>query len=94
MLKVLFDRVYAKEEARDLTLKSGITINEKAASNLRRAKVLSTGDGCFEYGTFVPMTINVGDTIVYEEHVAIRQKIDDECYVILRQIDVLGIEKE
>lgn len=94
MLQVLFDRVLAKELDKELTLKSGITISEKNVGNLRKAKVESIGEGIYENGVFVPMKVRIGDIIVYEEHVAIRQKIGDSNYVILRQIDILGIERE
>lgn len=93
MLKVMFDRVLAKEEDMSLTLDSGISISEKSLGNIRHAKVVAVGDGVTEYGVFTPMQINVGDRIFYEDHVAIRDKINGEEYVILRQIDVICIEK-
>ena len=89
MLKVMFDRVLAKEEDMNTMLESGITINEKNLGNIRHAKVVAVGEGSTEYGVFVPMQIDVGDTIYYESHVAIKDKINGEEYVILRQIDVI-----
>ena len=93
-MKVMFDRVLAKEESMNTTLDSGITINEKSMGNIRHAKVVAAGEGSTEYGVFVPMQIDVGDTIYYESHVAIKDKINGEDYVILRQIDIICKENK
>lgn len=93
-MEMLFDRVLAKKIETKNTTKSGLVVleNEKDPS-LCQAIVESCGKGCYEYGVFVPMQIEIGDKIFYEPHTAVSFNFNGEEYVILRQIDIIMKEK-
>ena len=92
-MNMMFDRVCAKKIAKNNTTQSGISLQSDDES-LLCAVVTSVGKGTFDNGTFIPMQIKVGDKIFYEKHTAIEFCDKGEEYVILRQIDVVGIEGE
>ena len=94
-MEMLFDRVLAKKIVAQNTTKSGLVVlNDDKTPTLCQAKVENVGQGSYEYGVFIPMQIDVGDTIFYEPHTAVQLNLQGEEYVILRQIDVIMKEKK
>lgn len=94
-MEMLFDRVLAKKIVAQNTTKSGLVVlKDDKVPSLCQAKVECVGKGAHEYGVFVPMQIEVGDTIYYEPHTAVQFFCGGDEYVILRQIDVIMKEKK
>ena len=93
-IKMLFDRVLAKELESKNKTKSGITLDYGDLNGIKRAKVLSVGSGTLSNGELNPMQVSVGDIVLYEEFAAVKFKDGDEEYVILKQDDIIGIEEE
>ena len=93
-IKMLFDRVLAKELESKNTTKSGITLDYEGLNNIKRAKVISVGTGNLSNGGKIPMQVKVDDIIMYEDFAAVKFKDGMEEYVILKQDDIIGIEEE
>lgn len=97
-LKPLADRVIVKEtdpmdEARQT--KSGIYIPETAEkdSSLKRGSVVAVGPGKFDEDgeRRVPMSVVVGDIVVYQWGDKI--KVDGEEYTLVRESDIVATVK-
>ncbi len=93
-IKMLFDRVLAKELESKNTTKSGITLDYEGLNNIKRAKVISVGTGNLSNGGKIPMQVKVDDIIMYEDFASVKFKDGMEEYVILKQDDIIGIEEE
>lgn len=71
----------------------GIIIPDNAKEKPSRGRVIAVGDGAFEHGARVPMTVQVGDTVLFAKWAssANEVKIDGADYVLIRESDILGI---
>lgn len=71
----------------------GIIIPDNAKEKPSRGRVIAVGDGTFEHGARVPMTVQVGDTVLFAKWAssANEVKIDGADYVLIRESDILGI---
>ncbi len=71
----------------------GIIIPDNAKEKPSRGRVIAVGDGAFEHGARMPMTVQVGDTVLFAKWAssANEVKIDGKDYVLIRESDILGI---
>lgn len=83
---ILGKRIIAIEEKIDSITKSGICL-QSSESNLKRAKVICVNVDLIK-------DILVGETILYEEHSAIKFRLEDKDYIILEYDDILTKIKE
>lgn len=93
-IKPLGDRVVVKPVSKDEMTKSasGIIIPESAAKEKpEHGVVVAIGTGKYENGAQVPMTVSVGDTVLFSKYGYDEVKIDGEEYYILSESNVLAI---
>ncbi len=93
----LADRiVVAPEKAgEEKKLPSGIIIPETANKERpEQGKVVAVGSGKYDDGKLIPMTVKVGDTVLFSKYGFDEVKIDGEEYFILSESNVLGIIKK
>ena len=71
----------------------GIIIPDNAKEKPSRGKVVAVGDGIFENGQRVPLTVKVGDTVLFAKWAssANEVKIDGTDYVLIKESDIMGI---
>ena len=93
-LKPLFDRVVLKNISSEKKTKSGIFIPESVGDEPLYAEVIAVGPGDNFEGNKTDMSVSVGDKVLYNKYGATTFKCDDECFVILRQSDILGVFNE
>jgi len=90
----LADRVVVKPASKneEKTLASGIIIPESSDKE-RPAKgtIVAVGPGKTEDGTLVPMTVKVGQTVLFSKYGYDEVKIDNEEYLILSESQILAI---
>ncbi len=93
-VKPLGDRVLLRE-VEDVTTKteSGIYIPETANNDkgAKRGKVIAVGDGKYEDGKRVPMSLKPGDTVLFSWGENI--EVDGEKYFIVRESEISAIIK-
>lgn len=74
--------------------KSGLKISDDAKERPTKGTVLAVGSGKIsDEGKILPMTIKVGDTILYPKYSGHPAKVDNEEYLILDEDEVLAILK-
>mgnify|MGYP003490565717 CR=1 FL=1 len=86
-IKPLSDRVLIKAaDAEEKTL-SGIIIPDMAKEKPPKGIVLAVGIGKKDE----PMTVRVGDTVLYAKHSGTEIQIDGEDLLIMRESDIFAI---
>jgi chaperonin GroES len=88
----LADRVVVKPLSRDEVSLSGIIIPDTASREKpERGTVVAVGTGKHDNGSLVPMTVKVGDTVLFSKYGYDEVKIDGTEYLILSEASVLAI---
>ena len=91
-IKPLGDRVLVKPVEKTEKKKSGLIIPDTAKEKPLEGEVLAVGKGkVTEDGKVLPMSVKVGDQVLYGKYSGTEIKIDDVEHLIIGQDDILGI---
>jgi len=91
-LRPLQDRILVKRLEEKEAKKGSIIIPDSAKEKPQEAEVISVGPGkVTDDGRLQPMSVKVGDTILFGKYSGSEVKLGDEEYLIMREEDVLGI---
>ncbi len=95
-IQPLYDRVlvepYEEEEKRT---KGGIIIPDTAKEKPQRGKVVAVGEGrILENGQRVPLTVKVGDEVIFGKYAGTEIEVDDKKYLVMREEDIYAVIKE
>ena len=86
-------RPLLKEELESKT-KSGIILPDTIdKEKSEQGDVIAVGEGRIEDGKKVPMTVKVGDRVVFSKYGYDEIKIDDEEYYIVKEDNILAVVK-
>lgn len=86
--KPLKDRVLVKPHEAEEKTASGIYIPDSAKEKPQRGTVVAVGSGKKDE----PMTVKVGDVVLYGKYSGTEVKIDGDDYLIMREDDILLVE--
>lgn len=81
------DRVLVEPAAAEEKTSSGIIIPDTAKEKPQKGKVVAIGDGIKDK----PVTVKVGDNILYGKYAGTEITIDGRDYLIMRNSDIFGI---
>jgi chaperonin GroES len=91
-VKPLQDRLVIKRIEEEEKTKGGIIIPDAAKEKPQEGRVIAIGDGkVLESGQRAPLTVKVGDKILFGKYSGTEIKIDGDEHLILREDDVLAI---
>lgn len=94
-IKPLQDRLVIKRIEEEEKTKGGIIIPDSAKEKPQEGRVVAVGDGkVLESGQKAPLTVKVGDKILFGKYSGTEIKIDGEEHLILREDDVLAIVQD
>ena len=85
--KPLADRVLVEPAPAEQKTASGIFIPDTAKEKPLRGIVVAAGTGKKDE----PMSVNVGDSVLYGQYAGTEIKIDGANYLIMRESDIYGI---
>ncbi|MBM3916444.1 MAG: co-chaperone GroES [Sphingomonadales bacterium] len=85
--KPLADRVLVEPAPAEQKTASGIIIPDTAKEKPLRGTVVAAGSGKKDE----PMSVNVGDSILYGQYAGTEIKIDGQTFLIMRESDIYGI---
>ena len=93
MMKPLHNYVLLTRLNEEAKTAGGIIIPDNAKEKPSRGRVVAVGDGAYEHGARVPMSVQVGDTVLFAKWAssANEVKIDGTDYVLIKESDILGI---
>ncbi len=86
-IKPLSDRVIIEPAAAETQTASGIIIPDTAKEKPLRGKIVAAGAGKKDE----PMTVKVGDSVLFGQYSGTEIKIDGLTYLIMRESDIYGI---
>lgn len=91
-IRPLHDRIIVKrEEASDHT-PGGIYLPQGAQETPRRGTVVAVGNGRkLDDGDTVPMSVAVGDKVIFGRYAGAEVEVKNEKYFIMRETDVVGV---
>jgi len=90
----LGDRVLVKAETTEKKSKSGLILTDSVQRGTKvQGKVVAVGGGVFsQSGQPIPMTVKVGDTILYKkDESSDKLKLEGEEYLLFREHEIIGI---
>lgn len=91
-IKPLGDRVVLKVVEAEERTASGIVLPDTAKEKPQQGKVLAVGPGKYgEDGKLVPMSVQVGDTVLFAKYAGTEVKYGGEELLILKESDLLAI---
>ena len=95
MFKPLNNYVLMERIQEENKTAGGIIIPDTAKEKPSRGRVVAVGDGIIENGTKIPMTVAIGDIVLFAKWAASLNevKIDGNDYVLIKETDILGILK-
>lgn len=86
-LKPLADRVLVEPSAAETTTASGIIIPDTAQEKPQQGTVVAVGNGKPDE----PMTVKVGDTVLYGKYGGTEIKHEGKDYLIMRESDIYAV---
>jgi chaperonin GroES len=92
-LKPLDDRIVVKPNEAEQTTASGLVIPDTAKEKPQQGKVLAVGPGRWsdDEGQHFPLSIEVGQTVLYSKYGGTEITVDGNDQLILSSRDVLAI---
>ena len=90
----LFDRVVIKADIQTSTTKSGIVLPSTSQERPHVGTVVAIGNGIDIDANNVGMQVRVGDKVLFNKFAGSEVKIEDETFIVLRQIDLIAIMEE
>ena len=93
MFKPLNNYVLLERIEEENKTAGGIIIPDTAKEKPSRGRVIATGPGATENGNRVPMSVKVGDVVMFAKWAssANEVKINGADYVLIRETDILGV---
>lgn len=86
-IKPLADRVLVEPAAAEQKTASGIIIPDTAKEKPQKGTVVAVGNGKKDE----PMTVKVGDSVLYGKYSGTEITVDSSEYLIMRESDILAI---
>ncbi|MFM1931020.1 MAG: hypothetical protein RL226_323 [Bacteroidota bacterium] len=86
-VKPLADRVLVEPAPAEEKTASGIIIPDTAKEKPQRGKVIAVGAGKKDE----PMTVAVGDTVLYGKYSGTEISVEGKDYLIMRESDIFAI---
>ena len=86
-IKPLADRVLVEPLEAETKTASGIIIPDTAKEKPQKGNIVAVGPGTKEN----PVTLKVGDSVLYGKYSGTELKLDGKNYLIMRESDVLAI---
>lgn len=86
-IKPLADRVLIEPVEAETKTASGIIIPDNAKEKPQKGNVIAIGNGTKDE----PMTVKVGDTVLYGKYAGTELKLEGKDYLIMRESDILAI---
>lgn len=83
----LADRVLVEPAAAETTTASGLIIPDTAKEKPQKGTIVAVGNGKKDE----PLTVKVGDTVLYGKYGGTELKLEGTDYLMMRESDILAI---
>lgn len=86
-IKPLADRVLVEPAAAEEKTASGIIIPDTAKEKPQKGSIVAIGNGKKDE----PLTVKVGDTVLYGKYAGTEITVDGKEYLIMREADIFAV---
>ncbi len=86
-VKPLHDRVLVEPAPAETKTASGLFIPDTAKEKPQKGKVVAVGSGKKDE----PLTVKVGDTVLYGKYSGTELQVDGTDYLIMRESDIFAV---
>lgn len=94
-LNPLHDRVIVKPMEAEEVTKGGIILPDTAKEKPIEGEIVAVGNGkVTEDGKVLPLTVKVGDKVLYGKYSGTEVKVEGVDYLIMRESDIFAIIKK
>lgn len=94
-IKPLRDKVLIKVEEEEEKTAGGIYLPDTAKEKPQRGIVVAVGDGRMtDEGKLIPISVKVGDRVIFSKYAGTEIKLDGEKHVILSADDIYAVIEE
>ena len=93
-LKPLFDRVVISPDSSETESKSGLVLPETSQEKPQIGTVVAVGDGENMDNVEAKMKVKINDKVVFNKYAGVELNLDGKLYVVMRQIDIIGVLDE
>lgn len=91
-VKPLGDRVLVEAAPAEETTKGGIIIPDTAKEKPQRGKIVAVGTGKLnDDGKVTPLTVKVGDEVLYGKYSGTELSLDGQDLLIMRESDIYAV---
>ena len=91
-IRPLGDRAIVKRLESETKSAGGILIPDNAAEKPSKGKVIAVGPGkALKGGKTRPLTVKVGETVLFGKYSGTEYKEGADEYVVLREEDIIGV---
>lgn len=93
MFRPVADYIFAKRLTADTQTASGLIIPDAAQEKPQEAEVFAVGPGAIHAasGQRIPLSVVVGDRILFGKWSGLEIKLDGEQYLILKEQEVMAV---
>ncbi|MFA4015496.1 MAG: hypothetical protein RUDDFDWM_000579 [Candidatus Fervidibacterota bacterium] len=94
-IKPLRDKVLIKVEEEEEKTAGGIYLPDTAKEKPQRGVVVAVGDGKLtDEGKVIPISVKVGDKVIFSKYAGTEIKLNGEKHVILSADDIYAVIEE
>jgi len=91
-VKPLGDRVLVKPSEGKEQTKGGIVLPDTAKEKPQEGKIVAVGEGKkTEDGKIIPLSVKVGNLVLYGKYSGTEIAVDEEDYLIMREDDIFAV---
>jgi chaperonin GroES len=88
----LHDRILVRRIEEAGTTRGGLIIPDSAKDKPQEGQVIAVGKGkTNDEGKLFPLVLKEGDSILFGKYSGTEIKIDGECFLIMKEEEVLGV---
>jgi chaperonin GroES len=71
--------------------KGGILLPDSATEKPSRGEVIAVGPGKSDKGVLSPLTVKVGDKVLFGKYAGTEVNVENEDVIVMREDDIMGI---
>ena len=90
-LKPLYDRVVIEPIEVSNKTELGVYLPDDVMEKPQTGKVISVGDGLYQNGVAIPLTVKSGNTVMFESHSGIEIKDNGKKFIVIREVNIIAI---
>lgn len=91
-IRPLYDNVLVKRKEEEAVSAGGIVLPGSAKEKPNQGEVVAVGHGAvLESGDIRPLTVKVGDVVVFGQYSGNAVKVDGEELFIMRESEIFGV---